>query len=46
MSQRLKARERQLAERVDREETDVVRRIQGSPSSISNVGRWRRSSGR
>ncbi|HEX2291842.1 MAG TPA: hypothetical protein VHH55_00920 [Gaiellaceae bacterium] len=28
MSQRLKARERQLAERVDREETDVVRRIQ------------------
>lgn len=28
MNQRLKARERQLAERVDREETDVVRRIQ------------------
>lgn len=27
MSQRLKARERQLAERVDREETDVVKRI-------------------
>jgi hypothetical protein len=28
MSQRLKARERQMAERVEREETDVVRRIQ------------------